>query len=902
VTRPTVARDRLRADSARSPQLPEAWRAAKLPAHVATLDNGLTVIAHRDRKAPIVAVYVAYHAGSRDEASGKSGLAHLFEHLMFEGTRQFPGNTFRRLERLGATGVNAISREDYTAYFATVPKSSLDDALAIEAARMSGGAFDEAELNRQREVVRNELLQRASEPYGSINRIIAQAAYPRDHPYSHPADGLIEELGHLAFADAIGWRRTHYYPANATLVIAGDIEPAEAIARTRRHFGKIASGAVRNFPLAPTIAKLEQSRRRVVADRAAASRIYLVWNVPRLSAPEYPGLELLIKIIAGGLNSRLWRSLVEGRHLASEVGGELRGREFGSQVVLWATAPDPALTPKLEKAMRAEIRQFGESPPASAELDRARFGHFAQLLRDTERLCGPRSKVELLGSAWIMTGDPNAHENRLARIASIRPRDLCDLAQTWLGENALMIEARTSATQPVRRGKHAVPRTLTMIRRTRQPRLSQRSAMHLPAVAISRRGSRFCEVRLVIDGGSVQDPPGRSGLAGVVIAALTDTAARHGVMTAAARLERLGAQLDARVRLDANIVRLSALETTITDALDTLHEVVDRRLDDATVERAKTARLVLIRSEKSRPFDLALRILAPLVYGGNHRYARPPSGIASEVAQISSEEVRALIAAWRTESTARLIVVGPHPQKKLRELGDRVGAIFSRDGTSGTTPAATPIVQIAHPRVVLIDQPGRSQSAIFATRAIGPRSSSDFAGLTAADTILGGYFTSRLNLNLREAKGWSYGARTLIASDRDAGLWLAHAFVAPERTVAAMTEVEREWRAIVRVTPSELRHATDYLTLRSAAERETAAQLAAEEEDLTVFQLRRSWYRDFSARLRALCPRDVADACDALVRQPLAWMIVGDATSITPTIAAAGFGAVEVIRDPARIP
>ena len=908
MTHSTGVRDRLRADSARadsaradstrSPRLPKEWRAARIPTRVATLDNGLTVIAHRDRKAPIVAVYVTYHAGSRDEPKGKSGLAHLFEHLMYAGTRQFPGNTFRHLEKIGATSVNAISREDYTAYFAAVPKGKLDQAIAIEAARMSATVFDKAEVDRQREVVRNELLQREGEPYGSINRIIPQQAYPHDHPYSHPADGLIEELDQLALTDAIAWRRKHYNPANAALVIAGDIEPEEAIARARRHFGKIAC-VDRAVSIAATIAKLPQTKRIPIADRAAASRVYLVWNVPGFSTSEYPALELLIEIIAGGLNSRLWRSLVEESHLASDVGGELRAREFGSQAVLWATAREPDLLPKLEEAMRAEIRQFGEVPPTSAELDRARFRRFARMIRDTERLCGPRGKAVLLGTAWIMAGDPNAHEKRLVRIASIKPRELCELARIWLDEHALVIEARAAAAKSVRPRNREATNISAAIRLVRRVRVTGASSARAPIVGMRYRGSPLCEVRLVIDGGSAHDPPDRSGLAGVAIAALTDT----GALNIAARLDRLGAQVEGRVRRDASSVRLSALEPTLTDALEVFHDLLDRRLiDDTTIERAKAARRALIESEKSRPLDLALRMLPALVYGRDHGAARPIAGIASEVAQINSAEVRALIARWRVECRARLIFVGPHSPKKLRELGDHIGAICSGNGSKIMARAPTPAPSITHPRVVLIDQPGRSQSAIFAARAIGPRGSSDFAALTAADTILGGCFTSRLNLNLREAKSWCYGARTMITSDRDTGMMIAHAFVAPERKVTTMTEIEREWRAIVRVTPSELRHATDYLTLRSAAERETAAQLAAAAEDLMVLRLPRSWYRDFSARLRALRPRDVTDACEELFRQSLTWIIVGDAESITPAIEAEGFGAVDVIRDPALIP
>ena len=888
----------IRSDTRRIAQLPAKWGAARIATRVAVLDNGLTVIAHRDRKAPIVAAYVIYRAGSREEPDGKRGLAHLFEHLMYAGTRRFPGNTFRHLEKIGATSINAVSREDYAAYFATVPKRALDQALAIEAARMEAATFTQDDFARQREVVRNELIERESAAYGSINRIIAQQAYPRTHPYSHPADGTIAELDQIAFADAIAWQRAHYRPANAAVVIAGDIAPAEAIARARTHFGMISSANEARVRLDVGISK-QAPKRIVVADHASASRVYLVWNTPPFASPEYRGLELLVEIIGGGPESLLSRYLVGARRLAIATGGELRPREWGSQLVLWATARESVALSKLEKALCAAIQQLIDLPPTRAAIDQARSRRYAQLLRDTERLCGPRSKAELLGAAWIMAGDPNAHQPRLTSIASLRPHELRELAQALLDQNPLVIHVRAATSSLGRKRQKTPVQRPPARRRIIVPRSPRRSAALIPTVAIRHGGPAFCEIRVVIEGGAREDPVGRSGLAGVAVATLTDTMRRHGSLTIGAHLDRLGALIESRVHTDVSVIRLSAAATSIYKALDHFIDLIDRSfIDEAAIERAKGSRLAAIRAEESQPLDYAMRLLPTILYG----YARPPSGRAAEVAQLTGEEVGAILTRWRTASAVRVIVAGPSVRKTLATLGARTGACFAVDGKGSTAQTALRQRPFTHSRVILINVPGRSQSAIFAAHAIGPRRAPDFVAIAAADTLLGGSFASRLNMNLRERKGWCYGARTVVSTWRAAGLWTAYAFVDPARTLAAMHEIEREWRAIGTTTSSELQDATDYMTRRVAAELETTAQRASAAEDLIAHGLPRSWPRSFADRLGALRPRDIADACKAIVEdQPLVWVVLGDASLYAAPIEAAGFGAVAISDGPEAI-
>ncbi len=497
-----------------------------------------------------------------------------------------------------------------------------------------------------------------------------------------------------------------------------------------------------------------------------------------------------------------------------------------------------------------------------------------------------------------MSRDRDSHEKRLARIASASSRELRVVASTWLSTPSLIIEALGSRRN----------RTANRSRRdSHDGKFLQRVALSYskntlsPArpLVIRHAGSSTFAVHLVIESGSKDDPEGRSGTAAVTLAALSDQTLRHGQSTIAQRLERLNGSIEVRTLHDASVIRLSSLAADADEATELMQELLDRRfIENTLVERAKARQLGAMLAEKSRPFDLAMRLIPSLLFGRENRYARPPSGFASEVAETTVEEVAALISRWRSTSARRVIVVGPQKRQALISLGERLGAA-ARTKKEPVLEIATPLAQS---RVKVVHAPERKQTAVFASRAIASRSHDSFAGIAAADTIWGGSFSSRLNMNLREDKGWCYGARSVIATWRTAGVWTAYTFVEPERTLATMSEIEREWRRLHNVTSSELSDAVAFMTRRVAGELETTAQVASAAEELTIAGLPPSWYRDLQTRLHELRPRTIARALEPLNQRPFAWVILGDAASLVPAIESAGFGAVEVIGEPDSVP
>jgi zinc protease len=416
------------------------WNAAQLPSVVERLANGLTVIVHAEPKSPIAAIYVGYRAGSRDEPKSKAGLAHLCEHLMFSGTKSNPGSYFAPFEQAGALWMNAFVREDYSAYFATVPISALDFAMSMEADRMANIAevLDDDRVERQRDVVINELRQREAQPYGCAARLLAELAHPLRHPYAHLPDGLIAELRNISADDVRVWIGSQHSPTMATLIVAGDVEPKRIIQKANHHFGLLASR-----PVAPRLtfaaADSPVASRHQIELPVKHAKLCIAWYGPGLTSPDYPALEVACEILAGTKSSRLGHRMVQAEQLASDIAVEMRPRELGALVVLTVTTRIGAPLSAIEALVRSEIERLFTEGPALHELNVARLRLFGKIVRGFERVGGLQSKSDVLGLATIAGGTPDSHQSRLSILAAIQP-DTVAAASRWLAGIGAVLE------------------------------------------------------------------------------------------------------------------------------------------------------------------------------------------------------------------------------------------------------------------------------------------------------------------------------------------------------------------------------------------------------------------------------------------------------------------------------
>jgi zinc protease len=405
------------------------------------LKNGLTLIVHEDHKAPIAAVNVWYHVGSKNERPGKTGFAHLFEHLMFNGSENYNDDYFKAVEPLGATDLNGTTNEDRTNYFQNVPMSALDRILWLESDRMGHflGVVDTARLNEQRGVVQNEKRQWENEPYGKVWITIAENTFPKGHPYSWSVIGSMEDLNAASLEDVKEWFRTYYGAANATIVVAGDVNAEDVRQRVERYFGDIPSGP----PTAAHdawIAKMTGEHRQTMLDRVPQARLHKVWNVPEWGNPDQTYLSLVTDILANGKSSRLYKRLVYKDRIASDVWGYVDDREIASQIVLAATAQPGGDLKVVERAFDEELRGFLANGPTAAELDRVKTQQRAAFIRGIERIGGFGGKSDVLARGEVYRGDPEMYKTVQRRIADATAADLQGAARRWLSDGVYVLE------------------------------------------------------------------------------------------------------------------------------------------------------------------------------------------------------------------------------------------------------------------------------------------------------------------------------------------------------------------------------------------------------------------------------------------------------------------------------
>ena len=876
-----------------------------IPYEKFVLDNGLTLIVHEDPKAPIVAVNVWYHVGSKNEPEGRSGFAHLFEHLMFNGSENFDDDYFQALERVGATDLNGTTNRDRTNYFQNVPTSALDVALWMESDRMGNllGAIDQEKLDEQRGVVQNEKRQGENQPYGQVWNLITKATYPDDHPYGHTVIGSMEDLNAAELEDVKAWFRTYYGASNAVVVIAGDVDAETARAKVEEYFGSVPPGE----PIAKFetwVAKREGEQRQILEDRVPQARIYKVWNVPAAFAEDEVLLELATTILSEGKTSRLYKRLVYEDQTATDVSAFVYAGEVGSQFIVQATAQPGADLAAVEAALDEELARFIEEGPAEDELERAKTQERADFVRGIERIGGFGGKSDILAYSEVYGGRPDAYKEAMRTMMAATASDVQEAAQAWLSDGVFALEVHPFPTYQASGtdvDRSDLPQTETPPKAD-FPDL-QRATLEngMEIVLAERHDVPLVDFTLIIDAGYAADQQtSKPGTASLAMNMLDEGTEDLTALEISDRVAMLGAEIDAGSELDVSSVSLSALKENLDASLDLYTDVIlQPSFPQNELERLKHQQLAGIQREKATPIQMALRVFPKLLYGEDHAYGTPFTGSGTEtsVQAITRDDLVAFHETWFKPNNATMVVAGDITMEELKPLLESRFASWKK----GTVPEKN-IAEVQQPEgsvVYLMDRPGSQQSIIFAGHLAPPKSNPNEIAIETMNTILGGAFTSRINMNLREDKGWAYGAGSFIPGARGQRPFLAYAPVQSDKTAESMTEVAKELRSILNespITPEEVEKAQQNQTLALAGQWETIDAVGSTVAEIVRYGLADDYYDRYADAVEALDVENVSAAAEEVVQPDhLIWIVVGDRAEIESKVRELGLGEIRVI-------
>jgi predicted Zn-dependent peptidase len=892
-----------------------------------TLPNGLRVIVHTDRKAPIVAVNLWYHVGSKDEPAGKTGFAHLFEHLMFQRSENHPGEYFEPFKQVGVTNQNGTTSTDRTNYFQNVPSTALDMALFMESDRMGHllGAIDQATLDEQRGVVQNEKRLRENEPYGRAWEAMSRASYPVGHPYRHSTIGSMNDLNAASLTDVKTWFRSWYGPNNAVLVLAGDVDLATAQEKVARYFGDIpASASIDAKP--PMVAARSGSTRETMTDRAAQIRIMKSWNVPQYSSAEIERLQLLAQVLGGSRSSRLDQRLFFGEKLVDRIGTAFEPSELGSGFYIIANVKQGVDPARVEKAIEEELSKLLAEGPTAAELERARTVFKADFIRGLERIGGFGGKADVLAECAVYTGDPGCFREQLAHIQTATVDEVAAAGRRWLsrGDHTLTIvpgAVTPILEEPSRRGEaSAIPaadpkftvlvsdldRSKGVPTTTDFPPLIfpalQRARLDngLEVILAERHEVPMVQMSMEFPGGLASDRGRKLGTASFAMAMLEEGAGTDDAIALSNRSESLGANVEATADLDSASVALSALKETLDDSLALYADVVRRpRFDGQEIERARAAWLAEIKQEKTRPAAMANRAIMPQLYGAGHAYAIPFSGSGKEadIARLSRDEM----VAWHAETVrpggATLMIVGDTTLAEIMPLLEKYFGDWQ--GKADAIPVIAQVERPSATRVFLIDQPGAIQSNIAVGQLMAPSTDPGSVAFDVANGVFGGDFTSRLNMNLREDKHWSYSAGSRATNALGQRPWLATAAVQGDKTIESILEIRREIAdfagAKVPATPEEVARIQAIEVRRLPGSFETGNAVLEAISGLVRYGRPDDYIAQRKAQIEAMTPAQVQSAAAEIDPGALTWVVVGDLSKIEAGIRALDMGEIQIV-------
>jgi len=881
-----------------------------------TLPNGLDVILRKDPSVPIVAVNLWYHVGPANETKGLTGFAHLFEHMMFQGSAHVGDDQhFALLEAAGASLVNGTTDFDRTNYMEDLPANQLELALWLESDRMGYllETLDQAKLSNQQDVVRNERRQSLENaPYGLAEEDLWHQLFPDGHPYYASVIGSHDDIQNAKLADVRAFFKQYYTPNNASLAIVGDIDVAKTKQLVEKYFGPIPRGA--EVPKITAVTPPITSERRVLTtDTVELPRVSLAWITSPIYTAGDAEADVLARILGGGKASRLYKSLVYEKKIAQSVTASQQSLKLGSVFQINGTAKPGHTADEVEAAIVAEIDRMAQSGPTAAELEAAKTAIYSDIVTSLEEKGGFSGVADRMNKYNMFHGDPGWLNKDIARYAAVSAQGVKDVAAKQLTKNARAVVQVTPGEKkipPAPPTPPAVEKTATKVEpvvawRTAVPKPSSTSTAPLPKAQTMKLDNGLTVYlveshdlpvvagQLVVRSGSAADPKGKNGLAAFTTAMIDEGTSKRDALQIATDLEAMGATLTTGSNTDGSFVSWRSLKgqalSTATLAAETVLEPTFPAND---IERVRNERRTMILQQKDNPFQTAFRNLFPALYGSDHPYGHVPLGDDASLAVISRDE---LVGFWRgsyAPQNAALILAGDLTADEAKALATKTFGAWRGTATPTPRPAAgTPIPE----RIVLVDKGGSPQTAVGVAQIGVPRSDPDYERINVMNQVLGGLFASRVNMNLREKNGYSYGAFSFQQDNRGAGPFVVGAAVRSDVTGPAIAEMFKEVRAMqaAPITEEELNLAKESVSRSLPALFETTNSTVGTVGQLYLFELPPDYYEGLPGRIANVKATDVQNVAKKFLRpDDMKVIAVGDRAQIEPQLKELNLGEI----------
>jgi zinc protease len=888
-----------------------------------TLPNGLVVLTHEDHRLPLVAVDLWYHVGPLNERPGRTGFAHLFEHMMFEGSEHVGEKAhFKYLEGAGATDINGTTDFDRTNYFETVPSNQLELALWLESDRMGFllEGLDRVKLTNQRDVVRNERRQGEGTPYDVADEQAYHMLFPQQHPYYASVIGSHADIEAARINDIRDFHQHFYTPNNASIAIAGDFNPTQLKTLLTKYFGPIPQGP-KIEPVTVKTPPITAQKRATVTDTVQLPRLSVAWLTPPVFTQGDAEADLLVHILGGGKASRLYRKLVYEQQIAQAVTCTLNTLKLGSVAACDITAKPEVSLDTLEAALWKEVASLQSDGPTQAELDRARTVDVTGKIIGLQRLGGFGGVADTLDRYNQFLDDPGYLPNDIARYQAATTSSIKQVATQYLGKDQSVVvncvpgkkvvdDVPRSPDNTDADAKLTPPYTPQFEEqqnwRKTAPAPGPDVAFHLPipktftmknglqVYMLEDHSLPVFTAGVTLRAGSEADTPAKAGLAGFTARLLTEGTAQRAATVLADNAEQIGTTLNSAASVDSANASLSALSNNTEAGLDLLSDIVQHpAFAAAEIERIRKQRLVTILQEGDQPVASMLRVGFRTLYG-DHPYGFRPIGTTDGIKAITRDDITGFWQAHYGPKDAALVFAGDINETEAKRLAEKYFAAWS--GTASTAASLPPAPNPPSLKIVIVDKPGAPQTALFAVGFGVPRTTPDYPAVLIMNNVLGGLFVSRINMNLREEHGYTYGASSGFFFNRTGGPFYSGAQVRTDVTAPAAKQLMLELNRIRTEPPTatELKLAKDSLLHSLPGDFETTQASVGGLRDIFTYSLPLDYYAKLPGRFEAVTPEEVAKAAQSDVHpDQLVLMAVGDRAKIEPGLKELNLGPIE---------